>query len=96
MSTDNQGPIWEVFIQSKPGKPFRHVGSVHAYDKEMAMENARDLYTRRSEGTAIWLVKADDIVASQPEDNGAFFDPSNDKAYRHPTFYVMPEGAKNI
>ena len=23
-------------------------------------------------------------------------DPSNDKVYRHPTFYIMPEGAKNI
>ncbi len=96
MSKDSQGIVWEVFIRTKAGKPFRHVGSVHAYDKEMAMENARDLYTRRSEGTAIWLAKAEDIVASQPEDEGAFFEPSNDKPYRHPTFYELPEGAKHI
>ncbi|CAG5076457.1 1,2-phenylacetyl-CoA epoxidase subunit PaaB [Parvicella tangerina] len=93
---DNQGDLWEVFIQPKPGRPFKHAGSLHAYDKKMAMEAARDLYTRRNEGTGLWLVKAEDIVASQPEDMGEFFDPANDKAYRHPTFYTMPEGSKHI
>lgn len=93
---DNQGTLWEVFIQPKPGRPYKHAGSVHAYDKVMAMEAARDLYTRRGEGSALWLVKAEDIVASQPEDMDAFFDPANDKAYRHPTFYTMPEGSKHI
>ncbi|MCB9195814.1 MAG: 1,2-phenylacetyl-CoA epoxidase subunit B [Flavobacteriales bacterium] len=93
---DNQGDLWEVFVQPKPGRPFKHSGSLHAYDKKMAMEAARDLYTRRGEGTALWLVKADDIVASQPEDMDEFFNPENDKAYRHPTFYKMPEGAKHI
>ena len=42
---DTQGALWEVFIQSKKGLPFKHVGSVHAFDKEMAVQNARDLYT---------------------------------------------------
>ena len=93
---DNQGDLWEVFIQPKPGRPFKHAGSLHAYDKQMAMEGARDLYTRRGEGTGLWLVKAEDIVASQPEDADSFFDPADDKVYRHPTFYTMPEGAKHI
>ena len=89
-------PLWEVFIQSKTGLPYKHAGSVHAPDKEMALQNARDTYTRRHEGTSIWVVMAEHIVSSQPEDEGAFFDPSNDKVYRHPTFYEMPEGAKHI
>ena len=25
---DNQGPLWEVFSQTKPGMPFKHAGSV--------------------------------------------------------------------
>ena len=62
----------------------------------MAMKSARDLYTRRQEGVGIWIVKAEDIVSSQPEDSESFFDPSNDKVYRHPTFYKLPEGAKHI
>ena len=96
MSTDNQGPIWEVFVQPKAGKPYKHVGAVHAYDKEMAIENARDLYTRRNEGNGLWVVKAEDIVSVQASDAESFFDPADDKIYRHPTFYTMPEGSKNI
>ncbi len=93
---DSQGPLWEVFVQKKAGQPFVHCGSLHAYDKEMALENARDLYTRRSEGSALWVVPAAAIVASSPEDAGPFFEPSNDKVYRHPTFYQIPEGVKYI
>lgn len=95
-SKDNQGQLWEVFIQSRNNLPYKHVGSVHAYDKEMALQNARDLYTRRNEGRAIWVVLAEDIVSSNPGDEDSFFDPADDKVYRHPTFYVMPEGSKNI
>jgi ring-1,2-phenylacetyl-CoA epoxidase subunit PaaB len=62
----------------------------------MALENARELYTRRNEGSCIWVVKSIDIVSSESEDSEAFFDPSNDKIYRHPTFYNMPKGSKHI
>lgn len=55
MSADNQFPQWEVFIQSKTGLPYKHVGNVHAADGELALQNARDLYTRRQEGTSIWV-----------------------------------------
>lgn len=96
MTKDTQGPLWEVFVQKKAGQPFVHCGSLHAFDKEMALENARDLYTRRSEGAALWVVPANAIVASTPEDVSSFFDPSNDKVYRHPTFYQIPEGVKYI
>ena len=96
MTKDNQMPLWEVFIQSKSGLPYKHAGSLHAADKEMALQNARDLYTRRNEGTSIWVVPAEAIVASNPNDADILFDPMNDKIYRHPTFYVMPEGAKHI
>jgi ring-1,2-phenylacetyl-CoA epoxidase subunit PaaB len=62
----------------------------------MAMKSARDLYTRRNEGNGIWIVKAEDIVSSEAMDGEAFFDPSNDKVYRHPTFYKIPDGVKHI
>ncbi len=94
--TDSQGPIWEVFIQSKPGLAHKHVGNLHATDEEMALQNARDLYTRRQEGTCIWVVPFEAITSSTPEDDESFFEPNNDKAYRTPTHYVMPEGAKHI
>lgn len=93
---DGQGQLWEVFIQSRNNLPYKHAGNVHAYDKEMALQNARDLYTRRGEGRAIWVVPAEAIVSSRPEDEGAFFDPADDKVYRHPTFYEVPEGVKHM
>ena len=71
--------VWEVFIQSKNGLAHKHAGNVHASDKVMALENARELYTRRNEGSCIWVVKATDIVSSESEDSEAFFDPANDK-----------------
>ncbi|TBM10636.1 1,2-phenylacetyl-CoA epoxidase subunit B [Hafnia paralvei] len=89
-------PLYEVFVRSKQGLAHRHVGSLHAADDQMALENARDAYTRRKEGCSIWVVKSEHLVASQPEDRAAFFDPSDDKIYRHPTFYTIPDGIKNM
>jgi ring-1,2-phenylacetyl-CoA epoxidase subunit PaaB len=86
----SQGPLWEVFTQKKSGLPFEHAGSVHAPDREMALQNARDVYSRRNEATCIWVVLSDNIVSSSPEDVSSFFDPSNDKIYRHPNFYKTP------
>ena len=88
--------LWEVFIQSKVNLPHKHVGNVHASDPEMALQNARDLYTRRNEGTSIWVVESKNIIASNPDESEAFFDPANDKIYRHPTFYDLPDGVKHI
>ncbi|NUQ24908.1 MAG: 1,2-phenylacetyl-CoA epoxidase subunit B [Saprospiraceae bacterium] len=92
----NNWPLWEVFIRSKNGLNHKHVGSLHASDAAMAIENARDVYTRRNEGVSIWVVESKYITASNPEDSDAFFDPANDKVYRHPTFYNLPDEVKHI
>jgi ring-1,2-phenylacetyl-CoA epoxidase subunit PaaB len=83
-------PIWEIFIRSKSGLAHKHVGSLHAADSKMAIENARDVYTRRMEGVSIWVVLSSEISASSPDEKEIFFDPANDKVYRHPTFYEIP------
>lgn len=89
-------PLWEVFIRSQHGLAHKHVGSLHASDAEMAMAHARDVYTRRNEGVSIWVVRAADITASAPGDKAPLFDPSNDKVYRHPTFFPMPDGVDHL
>ena len=58
----------------------------------MAIENARDVYTRRNEGVSLWVVESQHITASNPSEGEALFDPANDKVYRHPTFYDLPDG----
>lgn len=89
-------PLWEVFIRSKQGLHHKHVGSLHATDATMAMENARDVYTRRNEGISIWVVPSEQITASNPDEADALFEPATDKVYRHPTFYNLPDEVKNI
>ena len=89
-------PLYEVFLRSKGGLDHKHVGSVHATDAAMAVEHARDLYTRRMEGISIWVVRSSDIMASDPQDAGLLFDPARDKVYRHPTFYEIPDEVKNL
>jgi len=89
-------PLWEVFIRSKQGLDHKHMGSLHAADAQMAIENARDVYTRRMEGVSIWVVESRHIHASNPDEAESLYDPANDKAYRHPTFYELPDEVKHM
>lgn len=94
--TKTEWPIFEVFIRSKNGLDHRHVGSLHAADATMAIENARDVYTRRQEGVSIWVVQSINITASDPDHSDELFEPAEDKVYRHPTFYELPFELKHI
>ncbi|MBO9466320.1 1,2-phenylacetyl-CoA epoxidase, subunit B [Pelagimonas phthalicica] len=87
----NEIPLWEVFIRPRNGLSHKHVGSLHAADEVMALNAARDVYTRRGEGTSIWVVRSNQIVASDPDQADENFEPTGDKIYRHPTFYDIPE-----
>ncbi len=84
-------PLWEVFIRSRNGLAHKHVGSLHAADAVLAMQAARDLYTRRGEGLSVWIVPSREIIASDPADKGMMFEPTASKPYRHPTFYEVPD-----
>lgn len=96
MSNTREWPLWEVFIRARGGLDHKHCGSVHAPDGALALQAARDVYTRRQEGVSLWVVRADQIVASNPEEKSAFFDPMEDKVYRHPTFYTLPDDVDHI
>ncbi len=89
-------PLFEIFIRSKRGLDHRHVGSLHAEDSEQALEYARDVYLRRSEGVSIWVVRSSDITASQEKDVESFLDPMDDKPYRHATHYKLPKEVDNM
>ena len=94
--SERDWPLWEVFVRPRNGLSHRHVGSLHATDPEMALENARDLYTRRGEGASIWVVPSAAITASKPEDKAMLFEPADAKTYRHPTFYNIPDDVKHM
>ena len=89
-SVNHEWPLWEVFVRTKAGLDHKHCGSLHAADPQLAIQLARDVYTRRQEGCSVWVVRSDQIVASDPADKAMYFDPAEDKVYRHPTFYKLP------
>ena len=93
---DTQWDLWEVFVQNKAGDPHEHAGSVHAADAETALQNARDVYTRRGDVSSLWVVPSVAITATGKDDGGPFFDPAEDKIYRHPGFYRVDRSVKNL
>lgn len=92
MLSTQEIPLWEVFIRPRNGLAHRHCGSLHATDAEMALQAARDVYTRRGEGLSVWVIPSSQIVASDPLDRDEMFEPADDKIYRHPSFYDVPDG----
>ena len=69
---------------------------MHAADARMAIEHARDVYTRRLEGVSIWVVPSPTSSPRTRRDADALFEPARDKVYRHPTFYDIPDEVKNL
>ncbi len=84
-------PMWEVFVRQRRGLNHVHAGSLHAPDAETALQNARDVYTRRMEGVSIWVVASSQITASNPDDAAAMFEPFGEQPYRHATYYDIPD-----
>lgn len=95
MTDRKDWPLWEVFVRARRGISHVHVGTVHAPDGEMAMQNARDLFTRRAEGVSVWVVKSSDVTASDPDDE-SMFDPALDKTFRHATDFELPDEVANM
>ncbi len=83
-------PMWEVFVRQRRGMSHVHAGSLHAPDSETALQNARDVYTRRVEGVSIWVVPSAAVTAFDPDLAEDYFD-ANEKPYRAATFYEIPE-----
>ena len=96
MSNRNRLPLFEVFVRGKRGLDHIHAGSLHATDAQQALEYAREAYIRRGEGVSIWVVESKHIHASQESDVASFYDPMDDKPYRHSTFYTLPDGVENM
>jgi len=84
-------PLWEVFIRPRRGMHHVHAGSLHAPDPEIALQSARDVYTRRGEGVSLWVVRSSEVTSSDAADAESLFDPTSSKPYRDATFYRVPD-----
>ncbi len=94
--TNAAWPLFEVFVRSRGGLDHKHCGSLHAADPQMAIQLARDVYTRRLEGSSVWVVRSDQITASDPDTRDRDFEPAEDKVYRHPSFYRLPRDVDHM
>jgi ring-1,2-phenylacetyl-CoA epoxidase subunit PaaB len=83
-------PMWEVFVRARRGISHVHIGSLHAADVETALQNARDVYTRRGEGASLWVVRSAEIHAFEPDDTSEYVQ-ANEKVYRLATSYDIPD-----
>ncbi len=54
--------IYEIFRQERKGQPFQHAGSLSAPDGAYAELYAKELYGRRGESEALWVVPRDAIT----------------------------------
>ena len=82
--------LWEVFVRARRGISHVHIGSLHAPDPETALQNARDVYTRRGEGVSLWVVPSSEINAFEPDDAAEYVE-ANEKGYRLATSYDIPD-----
>ena len=71
--------IYEVFRQEKGAGFLQHEGSVEAPSSELAIQYARETYSRRSEAIRLWIVPRDTIVEV---DNADFLRPPIERTYR--------------
>jgi ring-1,2-phenylacetyl-CoA epoxidase subunit PaaB len=88
--TSEEWPMWEVFVRARRGISHVHIGSLHAPDSEAALQNARDVYTRRNEGASLWVVRSSEIHAFDPVDIAEYV-AANEKVYRQATSYEIPD-----
>lgn len=58
--------VYEVFLQiGGVGRPIQLVGSVRASDKNLAWQTAKEIYTRRENCTALWVVPRESIFVGE-------------------------------
>ncbi len=66
----DQLETYEVFIQTREGRPFQHEGIVHAYDEELAFVFAKEQFSRRATCFAILIANTKNVFTSETTDDG--------------------------
>ena len=67
--SETQWPRFQVFQQVSADKPHTNAGTVHAPDREMALQNARDVFVRRPDCHSLWVTPADQIHSLTAEEH---------------------------
>lgn len=80
--------VYEVFSRQKEGGPMTHAGSVTAERPDLALIYAREVYGRRGESLALWVVPRAAVLVLDDSD---LLHPALDRSYRTVEGYRMRE-----
>ena len=89
-------PLWEVFVRARQGLSHSMWAACTRRTRRWRSRTRATSTPAAGKGESIWVVRSTDVVASAPDDKDALFDPADDKIYRHPTFYTVPDGVENL
>lgn len=78
--------VYEVFRQERPGEPMTHSGSLLAPSDELALQYARDIFSRRNEALRLWVVAREHVGELDEPD---LLKPPFDHTYRTPAGYNL-------
>ena len=68
----DQLETYENFVQTKEGKPYTHVGIMHAANNTLAFIEGKEQYGRRGKCFGLWSVKTVNITFSEYAKTGVF------------------------
>lgn len=85
--------VYEVFTRAKDGAPMTHAGNVVAASDDLALIYAREVYGRRGESRAIWVVPRSAI---QQLDDADLLQPALDRTYRTVEGYRMRDKVRTM
>ena len=88
--------LFEVFIRSARGLDHNTLAACMRRMPNRHWNTPATVTPPPREGVSIWVVKSGDICASQEADSDSFFDPNDDKPYRHATYYPLPKEVGNM
>lgn len=96
----DQLPTYEVFVQAKEPRPFKHEGCVHATSLEMALIFAKEQYSRRGICSGIWVAATKDFIVSEYTDNATdVYDQFNSvdgcKGKEYSIFHMIKRGTQH-
>ena len=97
----DQLETFEVFVQLKSGKPYRHEGIVHASDLDMAFLFAKEQFSRRQTCTGIWVARTSDVFVSDMTDGDenvySRFEPADVTGQnRYEVFHLLKRGKQHV
>jgi ring-1,2-phenylacetyl-CoA epoxidase subunit PaaB len=85
--------VYEVFRREKMGAAMVHAGSVTATSDDLALIYAREVYGRRGESQALWVVPR---AAVQVLDDADLLSPAIERPYRSVDGYRMREKLRAV